>query len=147
MGRRGLTRVGGAAVIAITLAACSKPVVSGRVMDAFGKPLEDVVVSIEGTSFATTTDHSGGYDIAFVPGQFKVHLKKDGYTSVTNSLNVAQATKVPAADVGGRLSVPYSSLKQLTSTGDGAVTLELVAENVNVRIDRGREASSGQEFR
>jgi len=43
---------------------------------------------------------------------------------------------------GGRLSVPYSSLKQLTSTGDGAVTLGLVdgssiegkplAENVNV---------------
>jgi hypothetical protein len=43
----------------------------------------------------------------------------------------------------GRLSVPYSSLKQLTSTGDGAVTLELVdgssiqgkplAESVNVR--------------
>ena len=127
MGRRKFTRLTLAAVIAIAWAACSKPVVSGRVLDAFGKPLQDVAVSVEGTSFATATDSNGGYDIEFVPGQFKVHLKKDGYTSVTNSLNVAQSTKVPAADVilyprPAKPGIYYVGKEKLEPLPLGAVT-------------------------
>jgi hypothetical protein len=78
---------------------CARAMVSGRVLDAFGKGIEGVAVTVEGTSFAARTAESGAYRVSFVPGQFKLHVKKDGYTSATLPYTVTEATAVPAADV------------------------------------------------
>jgi hypothetical protein len=83
----------------LLLSACGKPKVEGNVTDAFGKPLEGASVTVEGTSFSTTTGDDGDYAIQFVPGQFKVKVKKDGYTTATVPFTVAESTNVPAATV------------------------------------------------
>jgi hypothetical protein len=83
----------------LMMAGCGSPTVSGRIVDAFGNPLPDVRVSMDGTSFSTVSDDTGEYAIQFVPGQFKVRIEKDGYTTSTIELNVAEATDVPAAEV------------------------------------------------
>jgi hypothetical protein len=78
---------------------CTKPIIQGRVIDVFKKPVAGVEVSIPKTAFAATTDADGKYTISFAPGQFDVHLQKTGYTSATVPLNIAQASAVPAAEV------------------------------------------------
>lgn len=86
-------------IFVLVLCSCSKPVVNGRVMDAFGQPIAAASVTIEGTSLSAETDGAGTYKIGFVPGQFTIRIKKDGYTTASLSLNVAQSTTVPAADI------------------------------------------------
>lgn len=85
--------------LVLALAACGKAKVEGNVTDAFGRPLHGASVTIEGTSFATTTGADGNYSIQFVPGQFKVKIAKEGYTSATVPFTVAESAKVPAARV------------------------------------------------
>jgi hypothetical protein len=85
--------------LCVALAGCTKPVIQGRVIDVFKKPLGGVEVSIPKMAFTATTDSDGKYTISFAPGQFDVHLQKKGYTSATVPLNIAQAAAVPAAEV------------------------------------------------
>jgi hypothetical protein len=89
------------AVVALlaALIGCSKPVVKGTVVDVFKKPLPDAAVAIEGTSFSTTTNSYGKYALQFVPGQFKVVAKRDGYTTSSITFNVSESAEVPAADI------------------------------------------------
>jgi hypothetical protein len=68
-------------------------------MDPFCQPVAEASVSIEGNSFSAKTDRKGIYKIDFVPGQFTIHIKKEGFTTASLQLNVAQPTAVPAADV------------------------------------------------
>jgi hypothetical protein len=88
-----------AALLLVGLAACSKPVIQGRVVDLFGKPVAGAGVSIPNTAFAATTDAEGKYAIEFAPGQFNLQIQKQGYTSATKPWNLSQAAEVPAADV------------------------------------------------
>ncbi len=86
-------------LVSLPLTACSKPAVTGTVVDAFHHPLPGATVTVEGTSFSTVTDSRGKYAVQFVPGQFKVVVKRDGYTTLTSSYNVAQSTSLPASDI------------------------------------------------
>jgi len=86
-------------LLASLFVGCGKPIVTGNVSDVFGTPLASAAVTVEGTSFSTTTNNDGHYSIQFVPGQFNLRIKKDGYTSSTVPFSVAEPTTVPAATV------------------------------------------------
>jgi hypothetical protein len=68
-------------------------------VDAFHHPIPGATVAVEGTSFSTVTDSMGKYAVQFVPGQFKVVVKRDGFTTFTSSYNIAQSTSLPASEV------------------------------------------------
>ena len=101
---KGLASVGVNLVCILTLAfglfSCGKKArIVGEVLDGFGKPLKDVTVSIEGTTFKVTTDGNGKYSVAYVPGKINVLFSKDNYTSATLEFNIATESKLPAQTV------------------------------------------------
>jgi hypothetical protein len=78
---------------------CAKPsVIHGRVVDVFSKPVAGAEVSIPKTTFKAISGADGRYTIEYVPGQFELLLKKPTYASATISLNVTQASELPAVD-------------------------------------------------
>ena len=94
----------GSSTVVITLLllgglACTKPVIRGKVVDLFKKPVEGAEVSIPNTTFTVRTDGNGSYAVSYVPGQFTLQVRKDGYTSETLPWNVAEKAELPAADV------------------------------------------------
>jgi hypothetical protein len=80
------------------LVGCGAQIV-GQVLDGFGAPLKDVAVSIEDTTFKTTTNSNGKYSIGYVPGKIKVVIAKEGYTSTNLSLDIANESTFPAKSV------------------------------------------------
>jgi hypothetical protein len=68
-------------------------------VDATERPLADVTVGIQGSSFTATTEDDGKYSLDYVPGEIKVTLSKSGYTSASLELNIAQKSVYPAARV------------------------------------------------
>lgn len=98
--RQSLSRLAMAVLAAADLVCCSRAVLSGRVMDPFGKGIAGASISIEGTSISAMTDADGNYQVRYIPGQFKLHIRKDdNYTSSTVPYNIAESTEVPAAAV------------------------------------------------
>jgi len=85
-------------VLAVTLMACAKPKIHGRVVDVFSKPIAGAEVSIPKTTFKAVSGADGRYTIEYVPGQFELSVRKPTYASATISLNVTQASELPAAD-------------------------------------------------
>jgi Carboxypeptidase regulatory-like domain len=86
-------------VLVVMAVGCTKPVIQGRVVDVFKKPVADADISIPKTAFTATTNAEGKYTISFAPGQFDMHIQKKGYTSATVPWNVTQAAELPAAEV------------------------------------------------
>lgn len=83
--------------IATLLSACGQSArIEGQVKDAFGQPLEGVLVKIEKSAFSTTTDASGKYHLEYAPGEFIVTYTKGGFTSEEVKLNISQNAKFPA---------------------------------------------------
>lgn len=86
-------------LLVTTLLACTKPMIHGRVVDVFSKPLTGAEVSILKTTFKAVSGADGRYMIEYAPGQFELSVKKPSYASTTISLNVTQTSELPAADV------------------------------------------------
>jgi predicted RNA-binding Zn-ribbon protein involved in translation (DUF1610 family) len=73
--------------------------VDGLVLDPNGDPIDDAIVSIEGTAFSTTTDAIGNYYFLNVPiGRYNLTIKRKGYEDKTASISVFDGThtNVPA---------------------------------------------------
>jgi hypothetical protein len=87
------------ACMCLMMVACTKPVIEGRVVDAFDKPLPDTLVSIEGTTISTTSNSDGQYSIEYVPGAIVVNYTKKGFTTSSLEINIAQESLFPANTV------------------------------------------------
>lgn len=85
--------------ISLIISSCNKPTIDGRVVDMFGIPIDQVKVTIEGTSLETFTNNNGFYESDYVPGNIKVNLSKDGYTPRSFTIEIAEKTDFPAQDV------------------------------------------------
>jgi Carboxypeptidase regulatory-like domain len=78
---------------------CTKPpVIHGRVVDVFQKPIAGADVSIPKTTFRAVSGSDGRYTIGYAPGQFELSVRKPAYASTMIPLSVTQAADVPAAD-------------------------------------------------
>jgi len=80
--------------------------VKGRVTDAAGQPIADVVVTltneVRGLSYSAKTDKGGSYSLAGVtPADYRLKFAKDGYESLQGIVSV----------VGGRENVFNVSLR------------------------------------
>ena len=94
---------------------------TGRVTDAGSlRPLDGVVVSIEGTSFGVLTNASGGYVMLSVaPGEYTVNATRVGYREGEQTVTVtADAT----AELNFELNQTVIALDELVVTGAGIVT-------------------------
>lgn len=84
----------------VFLVGCSpEPLVTGQVVDEFGKPVVGATVQVQGTTFRGSTDSGGKYSVPYVPGNFTVDIQKQGFTSAEFSLNIASPMRYPAASV------------------------------------------------
>lgn len=81
------------------LAAATGPEIEGHVKDVFGRPVQDVNVSIENSRFQARTDAGGHYHIPYVPGQFTLVISKRGYTTHRIPLSLSGAARFPMQDV------------------------------------------------
>jgi len=75
---------------------CKKAEVAGNVLDNFGKPLSGATVTVDKTTFTTTTDSNGSYSVGYVPGKVLVSISKPGYLSQNLDLDIATETRYPA---------------------------------------------------
>lgn len=108
------------ALLAILVSCSKKVVISGIVLDNFGKAVEGATVKIENTAFTATTDKDGKYHIGYVPGKVSLVIDKSGYASANLQIEIAVAVEFPASNL-----ILY---KQLPGSGvyvveDGAYTL------------------------
>jgi predicted RNA-binding Zn-ribbon protein involved in translation (DUF1610 family) len=73
--------------------------IDGLVLDPNGDPIDGAIVSIEGTTFSTTTDAIGNFYFLNVPiGRYNLTIKRKGYEDKTASISVFDGThtNVPA---------------------------------------------------
>jgi hypothetical protein len=75
---------------------CKKAEVAGNVLDNFGRPLPGATVTVDKTTFTTTTDSNGSYSVGYVPGKVLVTISKPGYLSQNLDLDIATETSYPA---------------------------------------------------
>ncbi len=73
-------------------------VLTGRVVDNFGKPLAGVTARVLGSALLATTNSDGYFRLPYVPGQFRVHLALEGYDSEEFGLDLAQPATYPLDD-------------------------------------------------
>ncbi len=58
----------------LLLTACDPEQINGSVIDGSGQPIDGVSVSIEGTSFETTTNNNGSFSLDFTPGEKSITI-------------------------------------------------------------------------
>jgi hypothetical protein len=75
---------------------CKNAEVAGKVLDNFGHPLPGATVTVDKTTFTTTTDNNGSYSVGYVPGKVLVTISKPGYLSQNLDLDIATETSYPA---------------------------------------------------
>lgn len=73
-----------------------KAEIQGTVFDNFGKPIAGATVKIENAAFVAVTDKDGKYCISYVPGNIKLIVAKNGYSTDSLSLTIATESVYPA---------------------------------------------------
>lgn len=87
-------------LLCVLLSGCGeKAIVHGTVKDNFGHPIAGVTVSIANSAFTASTDSSGDYEIAYVPGNFSVEFAKTGYAEIQVPLNISEKADYPMREV------------------------------------------------
>lgn len=102
-----------AILLPVILAGCTKPEISGRVEDLFGRPVEGVTVSVVGVTGSVNTKADGAYQIPYVPGSFSVQFLKTGFLIDNADYNVSDRQKISAVPA---VAVP--------DPGDGILVIE-----------------------
>ncbi len=106
--------------IVICISSCSSyGKASGYVFDRLTRqPLQDVEVSIKGTTIKTFTDASGMYALNdIVPGSQTIVYYKQGYcTSEVSDLTIGKRVKVPIQDLYLMYSPPRAGIYVVNST-------------------------------
>jgi hypothetical protein len=78
---------------------CKKPIIKGTVVDNYNRPIEGVMVKIEGTQFECKTDISGKYSVSYVPGKINMSFKKNGYSQSMKQFDISVEDFFPAETV------------------------------------------------
>ena len=73
--------------------------IEGKVKDIFSNNIEGVSVTVEKSKFSSVTDNSGNYSVDYAPGQIRIILSKEGYTTHHLDLNIQQKSYFPAEDI------------------------------------------------
>ena len=82
-------------VLATVLVGCHSKVLSGDVVDNFGKPVPGATVRIENSAFETVTDDAGKFELEFAPGSFEVVALAAGHMDAVAPLSIAEKTDFP----------------------------------------------------
>jgi len=87
-------------LLIITIWGCKpKPQITGEVWDGFDQPLQDAIISVQGTTFKAATDEKGKYAVEYVPGKIKLVITKSGYTTAELDFDIAVEATLPAEKV------------------------------------------------
>ncbi|MHB9011443.1 MAG: carboxypeptidase-like regulatory domain-containing protein [Ignavibacteriaceae bacterium] len=78
---------------------CSKPKVTGIVVDNNNKPIPNAKISVKGTQFKSLTDNDGKYSIEYIPGKISLLFEKKGYTKNNIVIDIATEAEFPADTV------------------------------------------------
>jgi hypothetical protein len=106
-------------IIPFVLISCGgkKAQITGEVLDGFGAPLKDVLVSVKGTTFKATTDAKGKYSVGYA-GNLNSDLltaAKQGDTNQVKDL-LDRGADVNAKHKGGQTALMYAVIKGHTDT-------------------------------
>jgi TonB-linked SusC/RagA family outer membrane protein len=104
-------------------------VIRGRATDATERPLADVAVTVNGTTFGATTNAAGEYSIPNVPaGSRTLSTRRLGYSRSTKTVDVPDGGEV-RADFS--LSQTVTQLEQIVTTGTaGSVERRTVGNSI-----------------
>ncbi len=106
--------------VAATKAVDEQQLVSGRVTDSLGNPIEGVSILVQGTSRGTATDAQGRYQIQADPGDVLV-VRNVGYmmqeVTVNGQTGVDVVLLEDQSDLGEVVVVAYGTQKKATITG------------------------------
>jgi hypothetical protein len=82
-------------------------VIEGVVVDVYsGKPIPDVEVGVEATTFSAKTDRKGRYSLPYSPGNLTVVFQKGGYFRAMGSYDLPTESRFPADTVRLRRQPP-----------------------------------------
>lgn len=73
-------------------------VLTGRVVDNFGKPVAGALVQIVGSSLSAETNGDGRYEVPYIPGRIFVRVERAGYDPVSFSVQLAEAAVFPVEE-------------------------------------------------
>ena len=119
-------------------------VVSGTVVDIFGKPLPGVVVHIKGTQFRAITGNDGAYSCEYVPGKFEMLYEREGYFPTERQREVGGAANFPAEMVA-LIRIPPGKGLYATSAGQYMLVAE-INPRINTAKVKGGEGSWNREY-
>jgi ankyrin repeat protein len=119
-------------IIPFVLISCGgkKAQITGEVLDGFGAPLKDVLVSVKGTTFKATTDAKGKYSVGYA-GNLNSDLltaAKQGDTNQVKDL-LDRGADVNAKHKGGQTALMYATFKGHTDT-------------IKILLDRGADVNA-----
>jgi hypothetical protein len=155
-------------IIPFVLISCGgkKAQITGEVLDGFGAPLKDVLVSVKGTTFKATTDAKGKYSVGYA-GNLNSDLltaAKQGDTNQVKDL-LDRGADVNAKHKGGQTALMYAVIKGHTDTikilldkgadvnakdmyGDTALmeaTFKGHTDTIKILLDRGADVNAKDE--
>lgn len=90
---------------------------TGRVLDNFGRPVKGAYVSIVDTTLSATTDADGKFQLPYIPGQLRVSVEAPQHTPFQYPLSLMSATTVPLEDVWLIREPSGEGMFQLSGTG------------------------------
>lgn len=87
------------ALTALLLSACTRPTISGTVVNLQGEGLPGVVVRLKDSPESTLTDAVGDYKIRFRPGTVTLEYNKTGYTPGELRIDIDKPRRIEATAV------------------------------------------------
>lgn len=110
--------------VLVIILGCSKPRITGKVIDEAMEPLSDATISIINSDFSSKTNNNGEFALDFAPGKITLTASKESYTSDTLNLEISQHIKYPLQNI--RLYRILESGNFVLLTDSGYVQLERI---------------------
>ena len=113
--------------VSLGILAREKPI-QGKVLDADGRPLAGVTVSVKGRNAATTTDMNGGYSINASPGETLI-FSSVGFANLEQKVGAGNILNVS-------LSVSSAALNEVVVVGYGTQNKkDITGSTVSIKAD------------
>lgn len=102
--RSAITTGGALLLLVLAAGACRRPplppepVIVGRVLDNFSRPIQGATTSIRDTAFRVQTDARGTFSLPFTPGAFHLVVEAPGCVRWERDLQIAVPARHPLGD-------------------------------------------------